>query len=33
MITIFDWFGYEIPYRERYQLIKEVGFDRVCCYC
>ena len=32
MITIFDWFGYEVPYRERYQLIKEVGFDGVLLY-
>jgi len=29
MITIYDWFGYELPIRERYQLIKEAGFDGV----
>lgn len=29
MITIYDWFGYELPIKERYQLIKEVGFDGV----
>lgn len=27
MITIYDWFGYELPIKERYQLIKEAGFD------
>ncbi|CAM3555909.1 hypothetical protein BRIN106911_19255 [Brevibacillus invocatus] len=25
MITIYDWFGYELPIKERYQLIKEAG--------
>ncbi|MCM3042089.1 sugar phosphate isomerase/epimerase [Paenibacillus motobuensis] len=29
MITIYDWFGYEMPIKERYQLIKEAGFDGV----
>lgn len=29
MITIYDWFGYELPIKERYQLIKDAGFDGV----
>ena len=29
MITIYDWFGYELPINERYQLIKKAGFDGV----
>lgn len=29
MITIYDWFGYEISTQERYRLIKQVGFDGV----
>lgn len=29
MITIYDWFGYEVPIKERYRLIKEAGFDGV----
>lgn len=29
MITIYDWYGYELPIKERYQLIKEAGFDGV----
>ncbi len=29
MITIYDWFGYELPKKERYRLIKESGFDGV----
>lgn len=29
MITIYDWIGYEIPIKERYQLIKKAGFDGV----
>lgn len=29
MITIYDWFGYELPIKERYQLIKEAGFNGV----
>ena len=29
MITIYDWFGHELPIKERYQLIKEAGFDGV----
>jgi sugar phosphate isomerase/epimerase len=29
MITIYDWFGYELGIKERYQLIKDAGFDGV----
>jgi sugar phosphate isomerase/epimerase len=29
MITIYDWFGYDLPIQERYRLIKEAGFDGV----
>ena len=29
MLTIYDWFGYELPIKERYRLIKEAGFDGV----
>ena len=29
MITIYDWFGYELPIKERYRIIKEAGFDGV----
>ena len=29
MITIYDWFGYELSIKERYRLIKEAGFDGV----
>ena len=29
MFAIYDWFGYELPIKERYQLIKEAGFDGV----
>jgi len=29
MITIYDWFGYELPIKDRYRLIKEAGFDGV----
>lgn len=29
MIAIYDWFGYEMPIKERYRLIKETGFDGV----
>lgn len=32
MITIFDWFGYDVPYDERYRIIKESGFDGVLLY-
>lgn len=32
MISIYDWFRYEIPYRERYRLIKESGFNGVILY-
>lgn len=29
MISIYDWFGYELPIKKRYQMIKEAGFDGV----
>ncbi|WP_455716917.1 sugar phosphate isomerase/epimerase family protein [Anaerosporobacter sp.] len=29
MITIYDWFGYEVSIKDRYKLIKEAGFDGV----
>jgi len=29
MTSTFDFFGYGIPKKERYQLIKQVGFDKV----
>jgi len=29
MITIYDWFGYDLPIKERYRFIKEAGFDGV----
>lgn len=29
MVGIYDWFGYEVPIRDRYKLIKEAGFDNV----
>lgn len=29
MLTIYDWFGYELTEKERYQRIKEAGFDGV----
>ncbi|MDF2543390.1 MAG: xylose isomerase [Herbinix sp.] len=29
MITIYDWFGYEMPIKERYHLIKRAGFEGV----
>lgn len=29
MISIYDWFGYDVPIRDRYRLIKEAGFDGV----
>lgn len=32
MITIYDWFGYELPIKQRYQLIKEAGFDGVLAW-
>jgi|GEM_PF-135490 len=28
-LTIYDWFGYDIPITERYRLIKQAGFDGV----
>ena len=33
MITIYDWFGYELPIKERYRLIREAGFDSVLLLC
>lgn len=29
MITIYDWFGYDLPIDERYRRVKEAGFDGV----
>lgn len=29
MISIYDWFGYEVAIQDRYKLIKEAGFDGV----
>lgn len=29
MITIYDWFGYDLPITERYRLIKDAGFDGI----
>lgn len=29
MLTIYDWFGYDIPIETRYRLIKQAGFDGV----
>lgn len=29
MISIYDWFGYDVPIKKRYQFIKEAGFDGV----
>ncbi|MDO3410932.1 sugar phosphate isomerase/epimerase family protein [Saccharibacillus sp. CPCC 101409] len=29
MISIYDWFGYELPIEERYRAIKQAGFDGV----
>jgi len=29
MITIYDWFGYDLLIKERYELIKNTGFDGV----
>lgn len=29
MVGIYDWFGYDVPIRNRYKLIKEAGFDSV----
>ncbi|QHW29371.1 sugar phosphate isomerase/epimerase [Paenibacillus rhizovicinus] len=29
MITIYDWFGYNLTVKERYRLIKEVGFEGI----
>ncbi|MCR1950472.1 sugar phosphate isomerase/epimerase [Clostridium sp. DSM 100503] len=29
MISIYDWFGYEVPIEDRYKLIKAAGFDGV----
>jgi len=27
MLTIYDWFGYDLPVTERYRMIKQAGFD------
>lgn len=32
MMTIFDWFGFAIPYPERFRKIREAGFDGVLLY-
>ena len=32
MITVYDWFGYDLPTQERYRLIKQAGFDGVLMY-
>jgi len=29
MISIYDWFGYDISLKERYRMIREAGFDGV----
>lgn len=29
LITIYSWFGYDLPIKERYRLIKQAGFDGV----
>ncbi|MCL2487071.1 MAG: sugar phosphate isomerase/epimerase [Oscillospiraceae bacterium] len=29
MLTIYDWFGYEIPMKQRYRMIRQAGFDGV----
>lgn len=29
MTAIYDWFGYEMPIKKRYRLIKKAGFDSV----
>ena len=29
MIALYDWFGYDLPIKERYRLIKKAGFDGV----
>ena len=29
MLAIYDWFGYDLPHKERYRLMKEAGFDSV----
>lgn len=32
MISIYDWFGYELPLRERYRAIRQAGFDGVLIF-
>ena len=32
MITIADWFGYDIPHRERYRMIKNAGFEGILLF-
>jgi len=29
MLSIYDWFGYDLPMRDRYRRIREAGFDGV----
>lgn len=29
MISIYDWFGYNVPIEDRYKYIKAAGFDGV----
>lgn len=29
MISIYDWFGYPVPIKDRYRFIKEAGFDGI----
>lgn len=29
MISTYDWFGYDVPIKDRYKLIKKAGFDGV----
>lgn len=33
MITIYDWFGYDLPVTKRYGMIKAAGFDGVMVWC
>lgn len=32
MLSIYDWFGYDLPLRERYQMIHRAGFDGVMLF-
>lgn len=29
MVTIYDWFGYPVPTKDRYRMIREAGFDGI----